>query len=351
MELAHQQDLLRDETGRVMQVARSGQRLPHGPFRLPSTPWDGPPHCSSGDRPDPRPRRSEQNAIDRLKLILAAMEPEDTGRSRRQTMGRAIREETNRTEGPGGVLPLAQLKLLKLLQEDLNLRTQQLNQAEAAGKPAEELREQYARLSEEQDRLAELTFQLLRPQPPDSGEPAEDVERRNRRRKSREEEIANFRFQISNCKLAAGSADRIRRRHTLPLTSMACLPNFNLQFAICNLQFLLLFSVSRPFAAERPPSTDDQLRDSLNSRTGDDYDRALLGDPAKPDGKDRVDDEMQKKLQKELGPAAQKEDKPKDPLLQVAEGDARGPAAARPARFRRGDAILAAADRLRPGRN
>ena len=28
---------------------------------------------------------------------------------------------------------------------------------------------------------------------------------------------------------------------------------------------------------------------------------------------------MQKKLQKELGPAAQKEDKPKDPLLQVAE--------------------------------
>ena len=72
-------------------------------------------------------------------------------------------------------MPLAQLKLLKLLQEDLNLRTQQLNQAEAAGKPAEELREQYARLSEEQGRLAELTFQLLRPQSPDSGEPAEDA--------------------------------------------------------------------------------------------------------------------------------------------------------------------------------
>ena len=72
-----------------------------------------------------------------------------------------------------GVLPLAQLKLLKLLQEDLNLRTQQLNQAEAAGKPADELREQYARLSEEQGRLAELTFQLLRPQPPENGEPAE----------------------------------------------------------------------------------------------------------------------------------------------------------------------------------
>ncbi len=68
-----------------------------------------------------------------------------------------------------------------------------------------------------------------------------------------------------------------------------------------------------------PPSTDDQLRDSLNSKAGDDYDRELLGDPAKPDGKGRVDEEMQKKLQKELGPAAQKEGKPKDPLLQVAE--------------------------------
>ncbi len=31
LELAHQQELLRDETGRVAQIARSGQHLPHGP--------------------------------------------------------------------------------------------------------------------------------------------------------------------------------------------------------------------------------------------------------------------------------------------------------------------------------
>ena len=96
-------------------------------------------------------------------------------------MIRAIQGGNNRDrESRRGVLPLAQLKLLKLLQEDLNLRTQQLNQAEAAGKPAEELREQYARLSEEQGRLAELTFQLLRPQPPENGEPAEDANEPNR---------------------------------------------------------------------------------------------------------------------------------------------------------------------------
>ena len=69
----------------------------------------------------------------------------------------------------------------------------------------------------------------------------------------------------------------------------------------------------------------------------------------KPDGKSRVDDAMQKKLQKELGPAAQQEDKPKDPLLQVAE-------TMREVQQRLGQRDsgevtqqLAAADRLRPG--
>jgi len=88
---------------------------------------------------------------------------------------------------------------------------------------------------------------------------------------------------------------------------------------ILNLQFLLLLLLgSFAFAAAPPPSTDDQLRESLNSKTGDDYDRDLLGDPAKPDGKNRDDDQMQKKLQKELGPAAREEGQPQDPLLHVA---------------------------------
>lgn len=85
-------------------------------------------------------------------------------------------------------------------------------------------------------------------------------------------------------------------------------------------QFLFLLLVgSLAFAADPVPSTDNQLRDSLNSRVGDDYDRELLGDPAKPDGKGSAVEDVQKKLQKELGSAAQQEGKPKDPLLQVAE--------------------------------
>jgi hypothetical protein len=82
---------------------------------------------------------------------------------------------------------------------------------------------------------------------------------------------------------------------------------------------VVLLAGSLACAADPPPSTDDQLRDSLNSKMGDDYDRELLGDPVKADRKDRVDEEMQKKLQKELGSAAQEEGKPKAPLLQVAE--------------------------------
>ncbi|MGO9114939.1 MAG: hypothetical protein ACLP9L_37480 [Thermoguttaceae bacterium] len=82
---------------------------------------------------------------------------------------------------------------------------------------------------------------------------------------------------------------------------------------------MTLAAGSLALAADPSPSSDDQLRDSLNSKAGDDYDRELLGDSATSDGKGRVDEEMQKELQKELGPAAQKEDKSKNPLLQVAE--------------------------------
>ncbi len=115
-------------------------------------------------------QEAEQSAIDRLKLLLAAMEPEKPGQSSGGS-GQGNQGPKKNEGGPsGGVLPLAQLKLLKLLQEDLNLRTQQLHQAEAAGKPAAELRDDYSRLSDEQNRLAESMFQLLHPQP-ENGDP------------------------------------------------------------------------------------------------------------------------------------------------------------------------------------
>ena len=102
-------------------------------------------------------------------MSLAALEAESPGQNSGDAGANSQGQKQKDGGSPGGVLPLAQIKLLKLLQEELNLHTQQLNQVQTVGKPAEELRQQYARLSEEQNRLAELTFQLLRPQRAEGG--------------------------------------------------------------------------------------------------------------------------------------------------------------------------------------
>ncbi len=178
LELAQQQGLLRDEAARVMQSLG-----PANVFRMAlATAVDAMGRASAlldQQKAGVATQGAEQYAIDRLKLILTAMEPEEPAKT--ETGEKSIEATNGGDRGHQGgnpsngertgVLPLAQLKLLKFLQEDLNGRTQQLNRAEAAGRPIEELREQYTRLSEEQGRLAELTFQLLRPQPPRGGEP------------------------------------------------------------------------------------------------------------------------------------------------------------------------------------
>jgi hypothetical protein len=68
---------------------------------------------------------------------------------------------------------LAELKLLKLMQEDLNRRTRELDEAVRSGrKSAEDARGEYGRLSEEQGRLAEMLLRLLNDQAPSPDEPA-----------------------------------------------------------------------------------------------------------------------------------------------------------------------------------
>jgi hypothetical protein len=118
-------------------------------------------------------------------------------------------------------------------------------------------------------------------------------------------QIANCKLQIANCHTANSVPVPVSARRT-------AFPIFNFQFSIFSFQFLLLLSASLAFASDPPPKGGD-------SKTGDDYDRELLGDPARSDSKGRPDDAMQKKLQQELGAASQREDKPKDPLLQIAE--------------------------------
>jgi hypothetical protein len=73
---------------------------------------------------------------------------------------------------PGsGIQTLVELKLLKLLQEDLNRRTEALESALGGADPLPaEVRRRYAELSAEQGRLADLLLNLITPQAEPDGD-------------------------------------------------------------------------------------------------------------------------------------------------------------------------------------
>jgi hypothetical protein len=79
----------------------------------------------------------------------------------------------------------------------------------------------------------------------------------------------------------------------------------------CLILFLLLASASLAFAADPPRKGGD-------SKAGDEYDRELLGDPARPDDKVPAGEALERKLRRELGSASQREDKSKAPLEKIA---------------------------------
>jgi hypothetical protein len=175
LRLAHQQELLRDEADRTAQ-ALEATNVFRAALSRPVEDMGRSAGLLQRRQTGSATQEAEKSAIDRLKMLLAAVESEtkgELGKDDQPPGGQGGNGQD--AEPPSGVLPLAQVTLVKLLQEDLNLRTQRLNQAEAAGKPNEEAREQYSRLLEEQGYLAELTIQLLRPQSPDNGEQPDDA--------------------------------------------------------------------------------------------------------------------------------------------------------------------------------
>ena len=83
LELAHQQELLRDETGRVVQSLD-----PANVFRVAlAAAVDEMGRASAllqRRQTGPATQQAEQNAIDRLKLMLTAMEAEEPGKTGRR---------------------------------------------------------------------------------------------------------------------------------------------------------------------------------------------------------------------------------------------------------------------------
>lgn len=112
-------------------------------------------------------QQAQQAAQDRLSQVLESLKPEPPAEKPPQEntgQGGSKRGPRN----PGGVPELAQIKLLKMMQEDVNRRTQVLEKTLDGGGPAaEDARRKLAELSLEQGRLAELLIALIPPEEED----------------------------------------------------------------------------------------------------------------------------------------------------------------------------------------
>ncbi len=105
---------------------------------------------------------AQRGAIRRLDLLLEALKPEPPAAQSENAGG----GNQGGQQGPQGdrIQNVAQLKLLKFLQQEINVRTEQLQQAvAAAGKPTEEQLRESAELSRQQGRLADVVLESLQP--------------------------------------------------------------------------------------------------------------------------------------------------------------------------------------------
>jgi hypothetical protein len=122
-------------------------------------------------RTDARAQQAEQNALKRLGQLLEALKPEEPGDEPADPgSGQGGAQGAQRPPG-SGLQTLVELKLLKLLQQEVNQRTQTLEAAFGRTEGVtDEARREYDQLSDEQGRLADLLWDLIAP-----NEGAEDM--------------------------------------------------------------------------------------------------------------------------------------------------------------------------------
>jgi len=109
-------------------------------------------------------RQAEQNALRRLEQLLEALKPEEADEEPEDSAsGQGGPEGSGQPPG-SGVQTLVELKLLKLLQQEINHRTRELEEAfSPADTLTDDARREYTQLSEEQGRLADLLLDLIQP--------------------------------------------------------------------------------------------------------------------------------------------------------------------------------------------
>ena len=130
----------------------------------------------------PPTQLAAKNALGRLSLLLEALQPERPDPESADAGGGSAGASPSQGEMPGGgVQTVAEVKLLKLMQEEINRRTRELQeQVGRSDTLTDDGRRRYALLSEEQGRLADLAAQLSRVQQ-EQRDPLLEIARQMRR--------------------------------------------------------------------------------------------------------------------------------------------------------------------------
>ncbi len=120
----------------------------------------------AGQQTGPETQQWEGRALERFEMVLAALEPEE--REPPDGQSNSSGADPGSPGGqPGAVQRLAELKLLRLLQEEINWRTRELDAevAQRGGEPSDDQQREYERLSLEQAHLADLVIELMQWRP------------------------------------------------------------------------------------------------------------------------------------------------------------------------------------------
>ena len=122
-------------------------------------------------------QQAQQAGLARLTMLLEALKPEPPEPVKPKP------DEGQDQQGGGkggaprptgeGIPPVAQLKLLRFMQQDLTVRTEAWEKQHGAAPSDDAARRQYEQLAAEQGQLADLMLRLLQPQaaPPEEGLP------------------------------------------------------------------------------------------------------------------------------------------------------------------------------------
>ncbi|MEN6449904.1 MAG: hypothetical protein ABFC96_05370 [Thermoguttaceae bacterium] len=131
----------------------------------------------------PPTQEPQGRALRQLELVVEAIKPEPPAKKEEANADQQGQQQGNRRATPpsNGIPSVAELKLLRLLQVEINVDIERLQGAVGVGKPTDEQVGRYRDLSRRQGRLADIVQQSLEQgQPKHEGKPAAPPDDRKR---------------------------------------------------------------------------------------------------------------------------------------------------------------------------